>query len=62
VHGNPFGAAVGLGFWTSADLNISNEIVWTSNNRDGVAKVAFQANGFLITAQMLAIVAAETTR
>ena len=56
----PIGIDVALRFRSSADFDLDDKIYWTSYNRYGVAKVAFQANGLIKCIEMVAVVATET--
>ena len=60
VHGDPVGVEMGLWLRAARDFNISHKFRGSGNDGDGVAKVAFQADGLLRSIHMLAIMAAET--
>jgi len=59
---NPIGIQVAGGFNTARHLNIGHQLVAGGNHRNGMAQVAFQADGLLVCRQVLAIVAAEASR
>ena len=46
VQGNPVRVLVRVRLWAAADLDLGDKITRAGHNRDGVAEIAFQANGF----------------
>ena len=60
VKRDPVWILVRIGFRAAADLNFGDKISGSGYDRDGMAQVAFQADGFPIGVQMLASVTAET--
>ena len=59
VQADPVGIQVRAGFRPTADFDPGHKILGCGYHRDGMAQVAFQADGLLLGIQVFPIVAAE---
>ena len=62
VHADPVFVHVRLRLWTTAYLEVGDEIERSRHNRYGMTYIAFQPDSFLFRIEVLPIVAAKTTR
>src|SRR5450759_4839870 len=59
---DPFCIKLCIGFRPSTYLNIGDKILRGGYHRDGMAEVAFQADGLILGIQVFPIMTSETTR
>ena len=62
VDRDPISVEVAFRLWTGADLDLGQEITLFLDHGNRVAEVAFQSDGLFFWIEMLAVVAAQTTR
>ena len=59
VQADPVGVAVRIRLRAAADFDFGDKILLIGNDRDRVADITFEADGFIVGIQMLAIVTPE---